>query len=212
MSELRTGTRPARLMMGASPRSPGAPKPETELGAASTIAVPHPDSRWGPSPHLQGRVMDEQCAVFVGIDVSKDRLDVYLRPSGEAFCVPREGSGLDDLVMRLERVAVILVLREALRRPSSFRAFYDQLTARFSEERFELGEDLLDRVQVGAVGRQEEGRPRPPLRPRGRRPLCGRAGCPSRPRRPCATRERAPARRRCGPQGRPWRRRSRRAR
>jgi transposase len=37
--------------------------------------------------------MDEQRTVFVGIDVSKDRLDVHLRPSGEAFFVPREGKG-----------------------------------------------------------------------------------------------------------------------
>ena len=35
--------------------------------------------------------MDEPSAVVVGIDVSKDRLDVYLRPTDEAFCVPREG-------------------------------------------------------------------------------------------------------------------------
>jgi hypothetical protein len=38
--------------MEASPRPPGARKPETELGAVSTTAVPHPDSRSGPSPHL----------------------------------------------------------------------------------------------------------------------------------------------------------------
>jgi len=37
--------------------------------------------------------MDEPLSVFVGIDVSKDRLDVHLRPSGEAFSVPRDGSG-----------------------------------------------------------------------------------------------------------------------
>ena len=102
MSELPAETRPARLKMEASPRPPGARKPETELGAVSTTAVPHPDSRSGPSPHLQGRVMDEQRTVFVGIDVSKDRLDVHLRPSGEAFCVPREGKGMDDLVIRLQ--------------------------------------------------------------------------------------------------------------
>ena len=79
MSELPAETRPARLKVEASPRPPGARKPETELGAVSTPpAVPHPDSRSGPSPHLQGRVMDEQRTVFVGIDVSKDRLDVHL--------------------------------------------------------------------------------------------------------------------------------------
>ena len=87
MSELPAETRPARLRVEASPRPPGARKPETELGAVSTTAVPHPDSRSGPSPHLQGRVMDVQRTVFVGIDVSKDSLDVHLRPSGEAHSV-----------------------------------------------------------------------------------------------------------------------------
>ena len=113
MSELPAGTRPARLNVEASPRPPGARKPETELGAASTIAVPHPDSRSGPSPHLQGRVMDKQRAVFVGIDVSKDRLDVHLRPSGEAFSVLRDDRGLADLVSRLQRLPVVLVVLEA---------------------------------------------------------------------------------------------------
>jgi transposase len=42
--------------------------------------------------------MDKQRAVFVGIDVSKDRLDVHLRPSGEAFSVLRDDRGLADLV------------------------------------------------------------------------------------------------------------------
>src|SRR5271156_1282335 len=113
MSELPAETRPARLKMEASPCPPGARKPETELGAVSTTAVPHPDSRSGPSPHLQGRVMDEQRTVFAGIDVSKDRLDVHLRPSGEAFCVLRDDRGLAELVSRLQRLPVVLVVLEA---------------------------------------------------------------------------------------------------
>lgn len=35
--------------------------------------------------------------MFVGIDVSKDRLDVRLRPDGLAFAVPRDGEGIDVL-------------------------------------------------------------------------------------------------------------------
>lgn len=57
--------------------------------------------------------MDEPLAVFVGIDISKDRLDVHLRPSGEAFHVLRTGSGLDDLVGRLARLPVALIVLEA---------------------------------------------------------------------------------------------------
>src|SRR4051812_26272171 len=57
--------------------------------------------------------MDEPSAVFVGIDVSKDRLDVHLRPTGEAFCVPRDAKGLDSLTGRLNDLPVALVVLEA---------------------------------------------------------------------------------------------------
>ncbi len=56
--------------------------------------------------------MDES-SVFVGIDVSKDRLDVHLRPTGKAFCVSRDAKGLDDLVSRLIELPVALVVLEA---------------------------------------------------------------------------------------------------
>ncbi|HYT85819.1 MAG TPA: transposase [Burkholderiales bacterium] len=52
-------------------------------------------------------------AIFVGIDVSKDRLDVHVRPSGEAFAVRRDGSGLQELVDRLQIVSPMLVAVEA---------------------------------------------------------------------------------------------------
>ena len=51
--------------------------------------------------------------VFAGIDVSKDRLDVRLRPSGEAFAVPRDGPGLDQLLARLRAGPPALVVLEA---------------------------------------------------------------------------------------------------
>ncbi len=57
--------------------------------------------------------MDESSSVFVGIDVSKDRLDVHLRPTGKAFCVSRDGKGLDDLISRLVDLPVALVVLEA---------------------------------------------------------------------------------------------------
>ena len=40
-------------------------------------------------------------AIYVGIDVSKDRVDVHVRPSGEAFAVARDGEGLAELTGRL---------------------------------------------------------------------------------------------------------------
>lgn len=52
-------------------------------------------------------------AIYVGIDVSKDRLDVHMRPSGEAFAVPRDGKGLEDLVARLVACPPTLIGVEA---------------------------------------------------------------------------------------------------
>lgn len=40
-------------------------------------------------------------AIVVGIDVSKDRLDVAVRPTGEAFAVERDAEGLSRLIARL---------------------------------------------------------------------------------------------------------------
>jgi transposase len=51
--------------------------------------------------------------VFVGIDVAKDRLDVHLLPSGEAFAVPRDHAGLEALAARLAQAVPALVVLEA---------------------------------------------------------------------------------------------------
>jgi transposase len=50
---------------------------------------------------------------FVGIDVSKDRLDVHLRPSGRAFAVARDGAGIEELLARLRADPPALVVLEA---------------------------------------------------------------------------------------------------
>jgi transposase len=52
-------------------------------------------------------------AQYVGIDVSKARLDVSVRPSGEAFVVARDDKGLAELVARLRAVAPRLIAVEA---------------------------------------------------------------------------------------------------
>lgn len=51
----------------------------------------------------------EMTGKIVGIDVSKDRLDVHVLPEGAQFIVARDGKGLADLAERLlaERVALI---------------------------------------------------------------------------------------------------------
>jgi len=52
-------------------------------------------------------------ARYVGIDVSKDRLDVHVQPTGEAFAVARDGEGLASLVARLKPLAPHVVAVEA---------------------------------------------------------------------------------------------------
>ena len=51
--------------------------------------------------------------MFVGIDVSKDRLDVCRRPEGEAFAVARDGEGLAALIDRLQGARPELIVLEA---------------------------------------------------------------------------------------------------
>ena len=51
--------------------------------------------------------------LFVGIDVAKDRLDVHIRPSGEAFSLSHDAAGLTGLGERLARLGPTLVALEA---------------------------------------------------------------------------------------------------
>jgi transposase len=51
--------------------------------------------------------------IIVGIDVSKDRLDVAVRPSGEVFAVERNAEGLEQLTQRLRGLSPQLVALEA---------------------------------------------------------------------------------------------------
>jgi transposase len=102
-----------------SPVPAGVVEPVSECGASSaTIASRSPDSRLGrrSSQHRQARVTNASVAggcKFVGLDVSKERLDLHLRPSGEAFAVARDGEGLEVLSARLRALAPELVVLEA---------------------------------------------------------------------------------------------------
>ena len=52
-------------------------------------------------------------AMVVGIDVSKDQLDVAVRPTGESFVFKRTGLGIEDLVAQLEALSPKMVAIEA---------------------------------------------------------------------------------------------------
>jgi transposase len=51
--------------------------------------------------------------ITVGIDVSKDRLDIFVYPSGEVFAVERNGAGLEHLAARLQEIVPQIVALEA---------------------------------------------------------------------------------------------------
>ena len=50
---------------------------------------------------------------FVGIDVSKNRLDVHVRPSGRSFTVTRDDKGLGQLAIDLTALSPALIVLEA---------------------------------------------------------------------------------------------------
>ncbi|MBV8452441.1 MAG: transposase, partial [Deltaproteobacteria bacterium] len=51
--------------------------------------------------------------VYVGVDVSKERLDVALRPSGEFFCEANDKRAVNRLVKRLTPMHCTRVVVEA---------------------------------------------------------------------------------------------------
>ena len=50
---------------------------------------------------------------FVGVDVSKDHLDVHLRPQGEAFRLTNDSDGIAALVARLVPLGPTCIVLEA---------------------------------------------------------------------------------------------------
>lgn len=54
-----------------------------------------------------------EAQVFIGIDVSRDHLDVSVRPGGESWRIGNDEEGVKELAGRLKRVAPALVVLEA---------------------------------------------------------------------------------------------------
>ena len=107
----------ASLPVDGSPKPPRVSEPEQKQGAPSTGSIRNPNSRLGrkSSPHSQGRVMERSPTApsFVGIDVSKDRLDVHILPAGRTFTTRRDGNGVEQLVGELRQLAPVLIVLEA---------------------------------------------------------------------------------------------------
>ena len=55
----------------------------------------------------------EVSSIFVGIDVSKEQLDVTMRPSGESESVSNDQDGIEALVKRLREIGPSLIVLEA---------------------------------------------------------------------------------------------------
>jgi transposase len=128
---------------------------------------------------MQGKVHDDtMAAVYVGIDVCKERLDVYLHPLGERFAVANDGGGWRRLRCRLGELAPALVVMEATskyhravhRRLDSARipvAVVNPLRARlFAEARGRLGKtDAIDARMLSLMAEQLSPEPTTPLSP-----------------------------------------------
>ena len=97
---------------GRRPLPPGVLEPVGEPGSRPVVPS-NPNSRLGRkrSPIRQGR--DRMDTIVVGIDVSKDRLDVHVRPSGEEYGLSRDAAGLEELTGRLRGLSVAVVAVEA---------------------------------------------------------------------------------------------------
>src|SRR5919202_3199762 len=73
----------------------------------------NPNGHQGSTARIQrNRVMDK-APTFVGIDVSKRRLDIHSRPSGESFTIDHDDEGVAALIERLVALAPALVVLEA---------------------------------------------------------------------------------------------------
>ena len=71
-------------------------------------------------------------AIVVGIDVSKDRLDVHVAPAGEAFFVSNDAAGAEALAGRLAVLGPAVVALEATgpTENTAGEAFLDKMKAK----------------------------------------------------------------------------------
>jgi transposase len=101
----------ADAVTGGSSSSPWSLKTVRKQDAPPVVPS-NPNSRQGRSvsPIRQGW---ETMEIYVGIDVSKDRLDICILPQDERFNVTREARGLEELTDRLKAVMPRLVVLEA---------------------------------------------------------------------------------------------------
>src|SRR4051794_31468580 len=101
-----------RVEVGGSPQGARSVKADQKHGAPPAASTQPERSPGLDSPHQRSRVMDKP-PTFVGADVTKARLDIPLRPSGEHSTVSHDEAGVAALVERLAALAPTLVVLEA---------------------------------------------------------------------------------------------------
>jgi transposase len=96
-------------------------EPRSRRPLGSWVAASHqsPEPEQMPERKLvsarlgRGALREGVMAEFVGIDVSKEFLDVHIRPSGKSFRVGNDEAGISSLVDRFRRERPTLVVLEA---------------------------------------------------------------------------------------------------
>src|SRR6267143_1746268 len=97
----------------------GRARPQGSMGRRARSILHSPNSCLGPREPAsckaghRGDPMTLPTASFVGIDVSKQQLDVAVRPRDETWTVAHDEAGLSALVVRLRALAPTLIVLEA---------------------------------------------------------------------------------------------------
>src|SRR5713226_7018741 len=97
----------------------GQTRPQGSMGRHARILLHSPNSCLGSMEPAsckagqRGDAMSTPTASFVGIAVSKQQLDVAVRPSGETWVVAHDEAGLSALVAQLRALAPALIVLEA---------------------------------------------------------------------------------------------------
>jgi len=66
-----------------------------------------------PAFNKEGKTDMSNSACFIGIDVSKDQLEVAVRPTNEQMSFSNEDDGVDQLIQRLQQLQPDLIVMEA---------------------------------------------------------------------------------------------------
>jgi len=91
------------------------PPPARLAGARTVTRPPRPHGSAGAwaRADLFGDPARTASALWIGIDVAKDHLDVHVRPTGLAFRVANDEAGITDLVGRLRELPPTALVLEA---------------------------------------------------------------------------------------------------